>query len=177
MLIVKRLSSEDTSEIANIDYLYDSAFPVHEKRSYQGRQLLLNQQYYYLYYFTENEVFIGFVGCWKINTFYYVEHLAISPNLRGRGYGQKVLQLFSEQVNNIILEIDPVIDEISQKRLRFYQHCGFKQNEYQHVHPSYHTEFAPHQLDVLSFPTTIDRQTYQLFNQKLVDEVMNAALL
>lgn len=177
MLIVKRLSSKDTLEIANINHLYDSAFPAYEKRSFQGRQLILNHQDYYLYYFTENEVFIGFVECWKINDFYYVEHFAISSNLRGNGYGQKILQLLSKQVNNIILEIDPVIDEISRKRLRFYQHCGFKQNEYQHFHPSYHTEFAPHQLEVLSFPTTIDWQVYQQFNQKLADVVMVPALL
>ncbi|MEY0588225.1 GNAT family N-acetyltransferase [Providencia manganoxydans] len=89
MLIVKRLSSKDTLEIANINHLYDSAFPAYEKRSFQGRQLILNHQDYYLYYFTENEVFIGFVECWKINDFYYVEHFAISSNLRGNGYGQK----------------------------------------------------------------------------------------
>ncbi len=37
-------------------------------------------------------------------------------------------------VGKVILEIDPIIDEISQKRWSFYQHCGFQQNEYIHAH-------------------------------------------
>lgn len=72
-----------------------------------------------MYSFSDEGVFIGFVGSWKIGDYFYIEHLAISPNLRGKGYGQKVLSGFCEQVSRVILEIDPVIDEISEKRLRF----------------------------------------------------------
>lgn len=177
MLTVKRLTDKNTIEIDNINPLYDTAFPMYEKRSYQGRQSILGHEDYYLYYFSDNGIFVGFVGSWKIDSFFYVEHLAVSPELRGQGYGQKVLKLFSEQVKNIILEIDPVIDEVSQKRLRFYQYCGFQQNDYCHSHPSYHPEYAPHQLEILSFPVQISHEVYQQFNKKLKNVVMHADLL
>ncbi|EML1934449.1 GNAT family N-acetyltransferase [Providencia vermicola] len=177
MLTVTRLTSRNVLEIANVNQLYDSAFPAHEKRSYQGRQSILSHEDYYLYYFSDNGIFIGFIGSWRVDDFFYVEHLAVSSALRGQGYGQKVIQLFAKQVNNIILEIDPVIDEISQKRLRFYLHCGFKQNEYAHIHPSYHPEFKPHQLEILSYPIKINPQIYQRFNQKLINVVMQPSLL
>ncbi|EKT63929.1 GNAT family N-acetyltransferase [Providencia burhodogranariea] len=177
MLTVKRLTDKDVVEIDNINHLYDTAFPEYEKRSYQGRQSILCHDDYYLYYFSDNGVYVGFVGSWKIDDFFYVEHLAVSPELRGQGYGQKVLKLFSEQVKNIILEIDPVIDEVSQKRLRFYQHCGFKQNEYKHTHPCYHPEYAPHHLEILSFPEQINHQAYLQFNEKLNNIVMHPDLL
>lgn len=177
MLTVTRLTEKDSIEIEKVNGLYDLSFPAYEKRSYQGRQSILKHKDYYLYSFSDEGVFIGFVGSWKIGDYFYIEHLAISPNLRGKGYGQKVLSCFCEQVSRVILEIDPVIDEISEKRLRFYHHCGFKQNEYQHAHPSYHPEYAPHQLEILSYPTKINPQTYQQFNEKLTNVVMHASLL
>ncbi|WP_392564202.1 GNAT family N-acetyltransferase [Orbus wheelerorum] len=177
MLSVTRLTDKDLLEIDLVNSLYDSAFPEHEKRRYQGRNSIQRLDDYYLYYFSDNGAFIGFIGSWKIDDFFYIEHFAVLPTSRGQGYGQKVLKMFSWQVKNIILEIDPVIDEISQKRLRFYQHCGFKENNYSHVHPSYHPQYEPHKLEILSFPISISRQTYQTFNQKLNQVVMQPSLL
>ncbi|HBO22716.1 MAG TPA: GNAT family N-acetyltransferase [Providencia sp.] len=177
MLIVKRITRDDFGKINDVNKLYDSAFPRYEQRSYQGRVSILGHDDYHLYYFTDNEIFVGFIGSWKINDYFYVEHLAISPTLRGQGYGQVVLKQFCTEVNNVILEIDPVIDEVSQKRLSFYQHCGFKQNSYQHTHPSYYPENEPHKLEVLTFPTEIDRESYHLFSEKLKTVVMSPSLL
>ncbi|MCB6146744.1 GNAT family N-acetyltransferase [Providencia rettgeri] len=42
--------------------------------------------------------FYWFYWCWKIEDYYYIEHLAISPVLRGQGYGQKVLKQFCHDV-------------------------------------------------------------------------------
>jgi len=177
MLTVTRLTDKNILEIDNVNHLYDLAFPFHEQRSNQGRQSVQRCSDYYLYYFTDNSVFVCFIGSWKITNFFYIEHFAISPQLRGQGYGQKVLKLFSKQVAKIILEIDPVIDEQSRKRLSFYKRCGFEQNEYKHTHPSYHSQYAPHELEVLSFPTKIDKKTYQIFNEKLSHVVMQPSLL
>jgi len=177
MLTATRLTDKNVPEIDNVNYLYDLAFPLHERRGYQGRQSIQRCSDYYLYYFTDNNVFIGFIGSWKITDFFYIEHFAISPQLRAQGYGQKVLTLFSKQVAKIILEIDPVIDEQSLNRLNFYKRCGFERNEYKHTHPSYHSHYAPHELEVLSFPAKIDKQTYQIFNEKLSHVVMQQALL
>ncbi|MGG4664172.1 GNAT family N-acetyltransferase [Providencia vermicola] len=177
MLHSIRISRENINENNVVNQLYDQAFPRYEQRSYQGRKSILNHDDYYLYYFTDNNVFVGFIGCWKINEYFYIEHLAISDSLRGQGYGQKVLKQFCHDVGLVILEIDPVIDEISQKRLSFYQHCGFQQNEYKHAHPSYYPENKPHKLEVLSFPQAIDKETYQQFNQMLQTVVMEKSLL
>ena len=177
MLHALRVSSEDSEAIAMINQLYDTAFPLYEQRSYQGREAILNHSDYYLLNFKENDTFIGFIGCWKIEDYYYIEHLAISPILRGQGYGQKVLKLFCHDVGKVILEIDPIIDEVSQKRWSFYQHCGFQQTEYAHAHPSYYPENKPHELRVLSYPEVIAQEVYQRFNHTLQTVVMNKALL
>lgn len=177
MLTVKRLTHIDAVKLEMINQLYDRAFPAYEKRSYQGRKSIQTHEDYYLYYFSDDEIFIGFAACWKIDSFYYIEHLAISTQLRGQGYGQQVLTLLCQKVGNIILEIDPVIDDVSQKRLRFYQHCGFQRNSYKHVHPSYHPEFPPHKLEILSYPFQLTEENYQQFNAKLTTIVMAPSLL
>lgn len=177
MLHALRIKSEDSQAIAMINQLYDTAFPLYEQRSYQGRKAILNHSDYYLLNFKENDIFIGFIGCWKIEGYYYIEHFAISPALRGQGYGQKVLKQFCHDVGKVILEIDPIIDEISQKRWSFYQHCGFQQNEYVHAHPSYYPENKPHELRVLSYPEEIAQETYQQFNHILQTVVMDKTIL
>ncbi|MBV2190562.1 MULTISPECIES: GNAT family N-acetyltransferase [Providencia] len=177
MLYGLRVSSEDSQTIAMINQLYDTAFPLYEQRSYQGREAILNHSDYYLFSFKENDIFIGFIGCWKIEDYYYIEHLAISPVLRGQGYGQKVLKQFCHDVGKVILEIDPIIDDVSQKRWSFYRHCGFQQNEYAHAHPSYYPGNKPHKLRVLSYPEAIAEEVYQQFNHALQTLVMNKALL
>lgn len=35
----------------------------------------------------------------------------------------------------VLLEIDPVVDAVSEARLGFYKKCGFLENPYPHVHP------------------------------------------
>lgn len=177
MLQSIRISRENINENNVVNQLYDKAFPPYEQRSYQGRESILSHEDYYLYYFTDNNAFVGFIGSWKINDYFYIEHLAISDLLRGQGYGQKILKQFCHDVGQVILEIDPVIDEVSRKRLSFYQHCGFQQNEYAHAHPSYYPENKPHELKVLSYPRAIDKQTYQRFNQMLQTVVMDKTLL
>lgn len=177
MLHSLRISNEDSQAISVINPLYDTAFPLYEQRSYQGRKAILKHNDYYLLSFEENGIFIGFIGCWRIQDYYYIEHLAISPVLRGQGYGQKVLKQFCHDVGKVILEIDPVIDEISRKRWSFYQHCGFHKNSYIHTHPSYYPENQPHALEVLSYPSTIDSEVYSEFSRKLQTVVMEKSLL
>lgn len=177
MLQSVRISKDDIKEKDVVNQLYDKSFPLYEQRSYQGREAILNHEDYYLYYFTDNGTFVGFIGSWKVGDYFYIEHLAISAMLRGQGYGQKVLKQFCLNAGKIILEIDPVIDEVSQKRLFFYQHCGFQQNNYQHAHPSYYPENKPHELEILSYPTAINDEIYQRFVQMLQTVVMAKSLL
>ncbi len=177
MLIAKKLTADDKQEIEVVNHLYDMSFPHFEKRSHRGRQNILGNTHFHLYYFTDDQVFVGFVGGWQFEHFFYIEHFAIAPELRGKGYGQKVLRLLCQQTKDIILEIEPVIDDMTEKRLRFYQYCGFQKNNYHHFHPNYHLEYEPHQLEILSYPKQIDLMSFQQFNTVLAEIVMHPSLL
>ncbi|MFQ7502317.1 MAG: GNAT family N-acetyltransferase [Alistipes finegoldii] len=74
--------------------------------------------------------FIGILFHWGADGYRYVEHLAVSPALRGQNMGSAALSAFCRKVGRVILEIDPPVDDISIRRLHFYERLGFVANPY-----------------------------------------------
>lgn len=151
--------------------LYRQSFPVFEQRTPpQQRDAFVHDAYRLLAY-TENGLFLGFIACWELATCRY---LAVNDLLRGRGYGSRLLGDFVRAPGKpVLLEIDPVTDDVSAARLRFYQKCGFVENPYAHRHPPYRAGFAPHLLVVLTSGRAISEEEYQRFDDDLRNVVMN----
>lgn len=112
--------------------LYCSAFPEWERFPWFSmvlmnlrRKLKLNAVY-------DGEEFCG-MSCYYIsdNTI-YLAYLAVAPELRGQGYGSRILQALKEKYpdQQIVLDIEPLdpdADNYYQRvdRLRFYQKNGW----------------------------------------------------
>lgn len=105
----------------------------------------------------------GIVFSWKGPGFRYLEHLAVPPAMRGRNLGSQVLRTFCERVGHVILEIDPPEDDISIRRLHFYERAGFAANPYTYIHPSFRRPFQPHRLVLMSYPAAIDAAEARAF--------------
>lgn len=101
------------------------------------------------------EEFIGILFHWQTGSCRYVEHLAISSALRGQNMGSVALKAFCDRVGQVILEIDPPVDEISIRRRHFYERLGFVMNPYEYIHPSFRRPFLAHQLMLMSYPGPI----------------------
>lgn len=156
--------------------LYDRSFPAYEKRTDAHQIKALSDDRYYLLSFLEDDKLVGFFGYWSFADYLYIEHYAINTDIRGKGYGTQLLkQLLAETEKTVILEIDPVIDDISAKRLRFYQNLGFVENHYTHSHPAYQAQFQPHSLKVLSHDSILTPTQYQQFAEDLTLIVMKDA--
>ncbi|EPW8796374.1 GNAT family N-acetyltransferase [Morganella morganii] len=177
MLQLLPVTSPVDPVLDDIRPLYESAFPLHEQRTRAGREKLFSQSGYYMYQIRDNDCFAGFTGCWQIGSLFYIEHIAIAPQMRGSGVGQQALSLFCQEKQRVVLEIDPLTDEVAQRRLRFYQHCGFAVNDYIHHHPAYRPEFPPHELVILSYPQVINPEEYQQFKSFLIHHIMPENLL
>ena len=102
----------------------------------------------------------------------YIEHFAIDSKLRGKNYGSRVLKEFCDHNKNVILEIDPPIDEISIKRLNFYLKLGFKLQEFDYTHPSYRKGCKRHSLKIMTFNDNMPKEDYDTFNILLKRDVM-----
>ena len=153
--------------------LYKVSFPLHEQREETSQIEILGNAAYHFDAICDDGTFIGEILYWNIGKFLYIEHFCVSPAMRNKHYGQKILAMLQEKP--LILEIDPPVDEISQRRKNFYERCGFVANPYLHIHPPYHRGNASHNLVVMSSPKVLTPEEYEMFRQALCNTVMDNA--
>lgn len=172
----QRITRNDNPFYPSFNSLYQISFPIFEQRTEEQQMLAFSSSAYHLDIFLEedNNTFIGFIAYWEFNSYLYTEHFAIHPDLRGKGYGSLVLKaLQNSNSKRLLLEIDPVTDEISAKRLHFYELNGFSANSYPHIHPPYRAGFQGHDLIVLTTQGQITPQEYEQFATDLRETVMH----
>lgn len=168
-----RLSDTASPQYRDFETLYAKSFPIFEQRTQEQQAIALASSQYHLNFYYEDKIFIGFIAYWQFELYNYVEHFAIHDMHRGRGYGAQLLNSFiGEQSRQIVLEIDPIIDEISAARWRFYERCGFSQNNYSHTHPPYREGYLGHSLIVLSSGGALESKVYELLYCDLINVVM-----
>lgn len=126
-------------ELRIIKALYKSAFPEKERREFSELADLLSADQCFMYSIdTENTGFSGFCICWDFDGFAFIEHFAVNPEKRGLGIGEKTLSLLkSIHSKTILLETEPPVDEITTRRVNFYQRNGFRMLHRLYVQPSY----------------------------------------
>lgn len=126
-------------ELRIIKELYQAAFPEKERREFSDLEKLLAEDVCFIYSInTENTGYAGFCICWDLGGFAFVEHFAINPEKRGLGIGEKTLSLLkTTHKKTILLETEPPVDEITTRRVHFYQRNGFRMLHRFYVQPSY----------------------------------------
>lgn len=169
-----RIKSPHDPYYADARALYAQSFPYHEQREAPSQDRILSDPAYHFEVMLQEGTFAGIVLYWEGDSFLYVEHLAIDGSRRNQGLGKQALGYLQAKGKTVILEIDPPIDAISQRRQGFYERSGFVANPYPHVHPAYHSGYRGHDLVVMSSPKAISADEYQAFNTLLISRVMHA---
>ena len=100
---------------------------------------------------------LGLLTTWHFEEFIYIEHFAIDPNLRSQGYGTEALNTFiQEQDKPIILEAEPPTDDITRRRVGFYERCGLTLYDFPYIQPAYTPESNPVELRLMGTLDTND---------------------
>ena len=136
---------------AEVWALYEASFPACERWNGDDYDRAFADPLFEAAAIRFDGAFAGLLFHWKGDGFHYVEHLAVSPRLRGQGMGSRALAAFCEG-RRVILEIDPPEDERSVRRLHFYERLGFVANPHEYIHPSFRRPFQPHRLILMSRP-------------------------
>ncbi|NEW84164.1 MAG: GNAT family N-acetyltransferase [Mariniphaga sp.] len=170
---IKQMKDADDPNFIAFWNIYNTSFPLNERRVFnQQTEVFKKQEYQVDAYLSDNQI-IGFIAYWTTKDFIFVEHLAITPEVRSNGFGSAILKPFIERETiPVILEIEPVINDLTRRRLKFYESLGFVRNDHIHYQPPYHHEDQPLLLDVLTWPHTIDQELYRQFSQFLKNTVM-----
>ncbi len=140
-----RFTPADTKHPAysSIEQLWLDSFPSSERRETQAQRYNADNnpqfQCYLIEDIEENQnTFIGFITVWDMKEFVYAEHLATSPSIRNKGYGKQIMEkLLDSFPGIIILEVERPTEEISKRRIGFYQRCGFKLCLKDYIQPPY----------------------------------------
>ncbi len=172
MIEFRRFTDDTDSLFAAAYALYEVSFPLHEQRPLDKQKALMGHPLYHFDLLMDADVFAGILLSWHFDSYAYIEHFAINPDLRGKFLGSKSLEAFCANHDLVILEIDPPVDSVAERRERFYQKLGFHSNPYPHRHPPYRPGVVPHELVVMSYARAITAAEYTRFADDLANIVM-----
>lgn len=120
-----RLQDSGYQHINTLEQLYTTSFPEHERRSFAQLLQLLPEPDMYVHALELDGHAVGLSIHWQFKDFLYLEHLAIAPERRGQRLGQQAMQWLLKQANSrLVLEVEPPTDEITRKRIAFYERLG-----------------------------------------------------
>lgn len=152
--------------------IMEQSFPLEEMRCYEGQKALFERDDYKVKTYSHEGVIAGFCAYYELGDILYIEHLAASPEARGLGIGTKLVkEILSEAKGMVILEVEPPVDEITRRRVVFYEKLGFYLNPYYHFQPPLNRETGGVELKIMSFPRAISEE-----EQKVYRRLLNVAI-
>lgn len=127
-----------------IEELMHNSFPIEERRADDLQRANTDHNPLFTVYLITDEkengeqLRVGLITVWNLDGFHYVEHFATSPDVRNHGYGKKVMEhLLNVTPGIVVLEVEIPEDELTKRRVGFYNRCGFKLCNKEYIQPAY----------------------------------------
>lgn len=123
-----------------IEETYVSSFPSCERRDFAAlKALMFPGSRFIANALLRDGQYVGFITCWNFEKFLYIEHFAIDQTARNGGIGGKALRQFLNVWNlPAVLEVESPDDEMSKRRIGFYERLGFVLDTHPYQQPPYH---------------------------------------
>lgn len=149
------------------------SFPMEEIRSYEGQKELLSREDYYIETYEQEGQLLGICAYYIFDDFLYIENLACKPSARGLGIGTKLVQAILKEANGrqVILEVEPPTDEITKRRIRFYERLGFTFNPYEHFQAPLNPTTGMVELKIMSSLGALTQKQQQAYRRVLNEKV------
>jgi ribosomal protein S18 acetylase RimI-like enzyme len=156
---------------AEVIQLYQLSFPIEERRNLSAQHLLLKEGALQLYIIKKNEVFAGFIFCWLLTDFIFIEHFAIAEEQRGGGIGSEVMKLLMSQYPQMILEVELPHSPDAERRIQFYEGLGFRAYPYTYRQPSYLAGGEPLPMWLMQKGMPPEEHTFSTITSEIYREV------
>ena len=186
--MLQRINETNFPEIYRI---MQASFSDDEYRPYDEQLALFEEPEYRVYYMpaigmervgnhsTGNSTMhaAGFLAVWEFESFTYIEHFAVDPALRNSGTGSAMLQeLVRKYQKQICLEVELPEDELTRRRIGFYERNGFVFNEYPYIQPPISKGKSPVPLRVMTYGKGITRQAFEEMRKVLYRRVYKCGI-
>lgn len=162
-----------TKNFDEIFNLMKISFPENEYRTYEDQKKLLEKEEYDIVTRkNEKGELIAFLSFWSVMGLNFIEHFAVSPECRGGGIGSDMMKNFIKNTHKpIVLEIEIPCDEMSIKRLRFYEKLGFKLNEYEYYQRPLRKNDKPLKMNLMSYPEKLSEEKFESLKNYIYQKV------
>lgn len=162
--MLQRINETNFPEIYRI---MQASFSDDEYRPYDEQLALFEEPEYRIYYMPA-----GFLAVWEFESFIYIEHFAVDPALRNSGTGSAMLQELVKQYQKpICLEVELPEDELTRRRIGFYERNGFVFNEYPYIQPPISKGKSPVPLRIMTYGSAITQDTFEEMKRVLYQRV------
>ncbi len=139
MIALRRITHAGDSAWNRLMTLYKESFPPEERRDmHQLEQMLAAVPEMFFNAVEEDGLLCGLASYWDLGDFYYMEHLAVFPEMRNRKIGQQILAYWQQHLHKPqLLEVEPAVEEMACRRIGFYERNGYAVLYKDYVQPSY----------------------------------------
>lgn len=169
------------AENKDFDLVYDImrvSFPESELRDYdEMRALFDNSNHFNIYCLGHHQNICAAIVVWQFDDFIFIENFASANEYRGKGLGGALLDIVLKRQQKLaILEVEPPIDLIQQRRIKFYQRHGLLLNDFDYLMPPLHDGDKPLPLKIMSYPALIPQERFAPFKAEIYKTVYNNRL-
>lgn len=163
--MIEKFSINDFEKIYKI---MENSFPLTEFRPKHEQLALFDNANYSVHGIRENGEIITIAAVWNFESIMFIEHLATAIEKRNQGLGKELLnELINSTDKTVCLEVDPPENELTRRRIAFYERCGMHFNSYPYIQPSITKGKKPIPLFIMTSRSEIDEDKFQFIKQLL----------
>lgn len=139
VVVCKPIQDYDNPLLNRIEKTYNDSFPEGERRDFSLiRDLIRDDPRFFMYALLRDEEYVGFITGWIFSDFTYLEHFAIDASARNGGIGGAAMKQFLAFCETpVVLEVEMPTDEMSKRRIGFYERLGFVLDSHLYYQPPY----------------------------------------
>lgn len=173
MISFKRIEKSDDPLYEYGEKLISQSFPLNEYRDLSvQRDYTDNNDLFYPHIILYKNKPIGIINYWLFPECCYIEHLAIDPEKRNLGYGEKVLTLLRESIKKtIVLEVELPNNDFARRRISFYERAGFKLYNKEYTQPPYRENEDYFPLRIMAYGKNINDEDFENIKSIIHKEV------
>jgi ribosomal protein S18 acetylase RimI-like enzyme len=155
--------------------LYECSFPPYERRSWEQLIIMLLLPNMQLVVVKQKDEPVGFAVYWQIEGWYFLEHLAVHPTQKGKGFGSAIMKwLMQQSSNKLLLETELPTDEKSQRRIRFYERLNLQEAPFFYQQPPYRRGETTPAMYIMSQPAIKDEELFNHLTGIIRQQVFEA---
>lgn len=155
---------------------FDNFYPLLQK-TFPKEELLPKEMHYLLF---QRSDFFGrhyndfstFVIGYQLKEFLFIELYTVQEHLRGQGIGSRFLEtILKSSKTPVILEVELPTDDITKRRIKFYQRLGFHLNTFDYEMPQFENNHGGIPLYIMSYPHALSETEFLYYKKKIYQDI------